>query len=122
MRRRTDDCPITFATSHPLLPRLIPASSDWTYADPALDVVLTFGENMTQGTEPDPTDFVLDVDDVMKTPDSVQWDSATELSLHYAEATLGPSVIRCRFDRKNILFESVLHELVTPFDILVTAP
>lgn len=117
-----DVCPISFATSHPLSPRMIPASSAWTYADPLLDVVLTFGENMNQVTQPLPGDFVLDVDGTLKTPVLVTWDSATELSLHYSEAVLGPTVVRCRYSSINPLFETSLGEKVTPFDILVTAP
>jgi len=105
-----------------LSPRLIPASSDWTYADPLLDVVLTFGENMAVGTQPLPGDFAIDVDGVDKVPILVTWDSATELSLHYSEATLGPTVVRCRFPTINPLFVSAAGESVTPFDILVTAP
>ena len=104
------------------MPRLIPASADWTYADPALDVVLTFGENMDQTSEPLPGDFVLDVDGVLKTPIAVAWDSATELSVEYSEAVLGPTVVRCRYSTINPDFESALFEKVTPFDILVAAP
>ena len=117
-----DDCPITFSTHHPLSPRLIPASSDWTYADPLLDVVLTFGENMNQAVQPLPGAFVLDVDGTLKTPILVTWDSATECSLHYSEAILGAAAVRCRFSTIDPLFESAAGEKVTPFDILVTAP
>ncbi len=122
LRRPTGDCRICFATSHPLSPRLIPASSNWTYADPAFEVVLTFGENMDQTSQPLPADFVIDIDGVEKTPDTVTWDSATELSLDYNEAVLGPTVVRCRYSKINPDFESALFEKVTPFDILVTAP
>lgn len=117
-----DDCPTSFASSHPLLPRFIPASSAWTYVDPALEVVLTFGESMDQTSEPLPGDFVFDVDGVEKTPVSVTWDSATELSIEYSEATLSPTAVRCRYSTQNPDFLSVAGELVTPFDILVTAP
>lgn len=116
------DCPIGFATPQRLLPRLIPASSAWTYADPALEVVLTFAEDMDQTSQPLPGDFVLDVDGTEKTPDTVTWDSATELSLNYSEVALGPAAIRCRYSTINPDFKSVLLEKVTPFDILVTAP
>lgn len=117
-----DVCPISFATSHPLLPRLIPASSAWTYVDPALDVVLTFAENMDQTSQPLPGDFVLDVDGTLKTPINITWDSATELSVEYSEVALGPTAVRCRYSKINPDFESALFEKVTPFDILVTAP
>lgn len=116
------DCPTTFRASQPLLPRLIPASSNWTYGDPNLAVVLTFGENMDEASEPDPEDFVLDIDGTDKTPDTITWDTATELSLDYSEATLGPTEIHCRFSKKNPDFLSVAGEVATPFDILVTAP
>jgi len=105
-----------------LLPRLIPASSDWTYADPLLDVVLTFGENMNQVVKPDPAEFTLDVDGTDKVPILTTWDSATELSIHYSEAVLGAAVVRCHYQTKTDNFKSVLKEQVTPFDILVTAP
>ena len=117
-----DDCPTPFFTSQPLSPRLIPASSDWTYADPLLDVVLTFGENMNQASQPLPGEFVLDVDGTLKTPILVTWDTATECSLHYSEAVLGAAVVRCRYSTKNSDFVSAAGEVVTPFDILVTAP
>lgn len=117
-----DDCPIPFRTSLPLLPVLNPASSAWTYVDPALEVVLTFGESMDQTSEPLPGDFVFVVDGVDKTPISVTWDSATELAIGYDEAVLSPTVVRCRFSTKNSDFLSVAGEIVTPFDILVDAP
>lgn len=101
-------------------PRLIPASSGWTYADPLLDIVLLFGENMIIATEPDPADFVLDVDGTDKVPVNITWDSATQLSIEYSEAVLGPSAVRCRYSTINPDFESALFEKVTPFDILVT--
>jgi len=104
------------------LPRLIPVSSDWTYADPLLDVVLTFGENMDVGVQPPPGAFVFDVDGTLKTPVLVTWDDATHLSIHYNEVTLGPTVVRCRYSTSGEDFISALGELVTPFDILVTAP
>lgn len=116
------DCPIRFSSSHPLSPRFIPASSLWSYGDPVLDVVLTFGEAMDQTEEPLPGDFVFDVDGVEKTPISVTWDSATELSIQYDEATLGPSVVRCRYSKVNEDLRNIALEVVTPFDILVTAP
>lgn len=117
-----DDCPTFFSSSHPLSPRFNPASSAYTYADPVLDVVLTFGESMDQTSEPLPGDFIFDVDGTLKTPISVDWDSATELSVQYDEAVLGPTVVRCRFSAKNPDFLSIAGEVVTPFDILVTAP
>jgi hypothetical protein len=78
---------------------------------------------MFDGVAPAPESFVLLVDDVPITPDSASWDSVTELSLKYSEATLGPTVIRTRFSAFDPNFKSdPSEELVTPFDILVTAP
>jgi len=86
-----------------------------------LTVVLTFEPSMDETTEPPISSFVIDVDDVEKTPDSVAWLTPHEFSLNYSEAALGPSVIKCRFSTKSPLFLSLTGELVTPFDILVTA-
>lgn len=117
-----DGCPTFFRTSQPLSPRFIPASSDWTYVDPALDVVLTFSETMDETEQPLPGDFVFDVDGVEKTPITVTWDSATELSIQFDEAVLSPTVVRCRYSTINEDLRNVALEVVTPFDILVTAP
>lgn len=117
-----DDCPIRFNSSLPLSPRFLPLSSDWTYVDPALDVVLTFAGAMDQTEQPLPGDFVFDVDGVEKTPISVTWDSATELSIQFDEAVLNPTVVRCRYSKINDDLRNVALEVITPFDILVTAP
>lgn len=117
-----DVCPIPFRASQPLLPRFIPTSSDWTYGDPILDVVLTFGETMDTGVEPPPDAFVFDVDGTEKVPVTITWDDATHLSIEYSEAVLGPTVVRCRYSTKADDFVSAAGEEVTPFDILVTAP
>ena len=117
-----DDCPISFKTHQPLSPRMIPVSSDWTYSDPLLSVVLTFGETMNQTKEPLPAEFVFDVDGTEKTPINAAWDSATEFSIEYEEVTLGPSIVRCRYSAINPDFVTAAGEVVTPFDILVTAP
>ncbi len=77
---------------------------------------------MDQTSQPLPGDFVLDIDGADTTPDTVTWDSATELSLAYSGALLDPTVIRCRYTKINPDFKSALFEKVTPFDILVTAP
>lgn len=117
-----DDCPISFGTSHPLLPRLIPASSAWTYIDPMFSLDLTFGENMNQVTKPDASEFVFLVDGVEKVPTDEIWSSATVFNLQFSEALLAPTVVRCRYKTKNPDFESSLGEVVTPFDILSAAP
>ena len=115
-----DVCPNTFSAGPPLLPRLIPVSSEWTYVDPLLDVVLTFDEPMFDGITPPPGVFTLDVDGTDKTPTTLTWDSTTELSIEYSEVILAPTVVRCRLPAKHNDLKSNTSELVTPFDILVT--
>jgi hypothetical protein len=77
---------------------------------------------MDQTDKPLEEDFVIVVDDVDKTPDAVVWSDANTFTLQYAEATLGPSVIRVRYSKKNILFHSNVDEIVTPFDMLSEIP
>lgn len=117
-----DVCPITFYTGPPSLPRFLPSASIWAYADPLLTITLTFPENMDLGDEPPATDFVLTVDDVVKTVLDKQYTDATHFELTYSEGTLGPSVVEVRYSRKSALFQSALEELVTPFDMIITAP
>lgn len=117
-----DDCPITFATSHPLLPRLIPTGGDWTYGDPNLGITIDFAEDMDQTAEPPMAFWKIDVDGVNKTPDSGAWVDARQYGLAYAEAVLGPTDIRLHWQTKHPDLLSVLDELVTPFNILLTAP
>lgn len=117
-----DDCPISFAASSPLLPSLIPVTIVTTYADPLLTLVITFGEDMDQTVEPLPAEFVIVVDGVSKTPITFLWDSATQCTLTYSEAVLGPVVVRLRYPTGSSRFRSVLLELVTPFDFLTSGP
>jgi len=77
---------------------------------------------MDVGVEPLPGVFTFIVDGVEKTPTAIVWDDATHLALEYDEAVLGPTVVRCRLSAKDPLLRSQPGELVTPFDILVTAP
>jgi len=81
-----------------------------------------FVEDMDQTTAPPVGDFVIWVDGMDKTPITAAWTGARNFTLTYSETVLGPSVVRTRFATKNPLFLSVLGELVTPFDILITAP
>lgn len=118
----TGGCLTPFSTGPALLPRLIPVSSAWTYADPLLDIVLTFAENMFDGITPPADVFIFDVDGTLKTPTSITWDTVTELSLEYSEVTLGPTAVRCRLSATHPDLKSDATELVTPFDILVDAP
>lgn len=114
------DCPITFSTAVPLLPRMIPASTLWSYIDPDMTLTLTFGETMDQTVVPVPADFVLTVDDVVKVPSDVHWTGATTCVLDYSEVALAPNDVHLRFSTKTPLFLSILDELVTPFDLFIT--
>jgi len=92
------------------------------YADPDLTVKLTFAENMDQAVQPLPSDFVLTVDDVVKTIYTITWISATELAIDYSEALLACTIVGLRYSTKSSRFLSLLDELVTPFDLIITAP
>lgn len=118
----TGGCLIPFSTPLPLLPRFIPSATLWAYADPILTITLTFAEDMDQTVAPDTTDFVLTVDDVVKTLATSIWQDARNIELEYSEATLAPTVVDLRYSAKSINFLSVLDELVTPFDLEITAP
>lgn len=113
------DCPTTFNTPAPLLRRLIPSSSEFSYADPALEITVDFAQDMDNGVTPVPGDFVLTVDDVVKTIDTVSWDDNRHLSVDYSEAVLGPTVVELRFSTKTANFITDVDEFVTPFDIIV---
>jgi len=104
------------------LPRFIPPTTAWVYADPVLTVAIDFPEAMDQTAQPLPGDFVLTVDDVVKPIASLSWISALTMTLLYSEAVLGPTVVKLRFSTKSPLFRSVLGEIVTPFDLVITAP
>jgi len=65
----------------------ISATAD--YADPNLSIVITFQSAMDQGVQPFPFEFTIYANDVTKTPDSLNWTSATTMLINYAEAGLG---------------------------------
>ena len=115
-----DVCPITFSAGPPLLPSLWPDSQEWTYADPILSVQLDWNEVMIDGVEPLPAEFEFLVDGVPKTPTTFIWNTTTQCTLTYSEALLGPSVVRNRYQTSSPRLLSVLGELVTPFDQLVS--
>lgn len=117
-----DVCPIPFNTPHPLSPRLIPASAEWTYVGSDLDCTFEFGEVMDQTATPPAAAVILTVDDIVKTPTSVAWNDGTHCTFTYTEALLGPSVVSARYPAKHPDFRSNLGELVTPFDMAVAAP
>jgi len=77
---------------------------------------------MDSGVTPDPSTLVVIVDDVAKTPTSVAWDDGTHVTFSFDEVALGPAVVTCRYSTKDPDFRSNLDELVTPFDMAVTAP
>lgn len=77
---------------------------------------------MDQTVAPAPGQFVIDVDGVPKTPDTVVWIDPGTLGLTYAEAVLGPSVIRLQYPRMFPNFLSLAGQPVFPFDLLLTAP
>jgi len=104
------------------LRRFLPDTLNWVYADPTLTITLTFPETMSEVTTPVPGDFVIIVDDVEKTPLDVEWGMVNDLAITYDEAILGPTAVRLRFPTKTDLFISDLDELITPFDLLVSAP
>jgi len=85
-------------------------------------VELYFTEDMSILSEPIPADFVLTVDDVVKTALSSSWFDLHQLTLTYDEAILGPTVVKVRFSTKNPDFISVAGEIVTPFDLVITPP
>jgi len=87
-----------------------------------LTITLTFPETMSEVTTPVPADFVIIVDDVEKTPLGVEWGMVNDLSITYSEALMTPTVVKLRFSKKTDKFISVLDELITPFDLLVSAP
>ena len=76
---------------------------------------------MDQTVVPLPAQFALTCNDIVKVPDTVSWDDATHLSIDYAEAVLGVDPCRLRYPAKDVNFLTVHDELVTPFDIIVTA-
>lgn len=83
---------------------------------------LYFTDDMSIASEPIPADFVLTVDDVVKTVLSSSWLDLHQLTLTFNEAVLGPSVVKVRFSTKNPDFISVAGEIVTPFDLVITPP
>lgn len=90
--------------------------------DPDLSVTLNFAEDMDQTVQPLPADFVLSCDDVVKTIDTVTWVGARELAIDYSEVALAPTIVALRYSTKSSLFLSLLDELITPFDLIITAP
>lgn len=73
---------------------------------------------MDETAQPSPGHFVIDVDGVPKTPDSLSWTLANTMTFAYAEAVLAPSVVRLAYPKLGINFKSLLGQPVFPFDIL----
>ena len=117
-----DVCPICFATSQPLSPRLIPTSLEWTWLAGTITIDLFFGENMDNGPKPDAGEFFINIDGTVTPGDTDSWISATQFRVS-AGGTLDPGVdVFLRYPVINPLFHSALDENVTPFDIEAFEP
>lgn len=114
-------CQIPFEVKVTLLPSSTPTSGTWTYSDPTLVIILTFPVDMDQTVEPLPAQFVIDVDGVPKTPDSLGWTDSKTMTLTYDEAVLGPSVVKCQYPAMFPNFVSLATQPVFPFDLLLVA-
>ncbi len=110
--------PIPFATRETLLPSATPTHFAWSYSDPNLGLDLTFPQAMDQTVSPAVADLIILVDGVPKTPDSLEWFTATEMTLDYSEALLGPSVLRLQYPLMAPNFISLVGQPVFPFDLL----
>lgn len=99
----------------------MPTGFEWSYADPDLTLVVTFPVAMDQTVQPAPGHFVIDVDGVPKTPDSLGWTDPLTLTLPYSEAVLGPSVVRLQYPLQLPNFKSLQGQPVFPFDLLGVA-
>ena len=99
--RRTEDCRITFSTSHLLLRSVTPIGFLWNYQGDDLQLCLTFDEDMDTAVTPPAANFIIDVDTVDKTPDSVQWLNNRVLQLLYEEAALGPVAVSLEYTDCN---------------------
>lgn len=117
-----DVCPTSFSTSQRLLPSSTPTSGNWAYEDPNLIGDLIFPVDMDQTVTPAPGHFVLDVDGAPKTPDSCTWFDARTLQWAYAEAVLGPTLVRMQYPIMAANFLSLAGQPVFPFDLLLAAP
>ena len=102
------------------MPSATPTVAESSYLDPQLEITLTFPVDMDETVEPLPAQFVIDVDAVPKTPDSLSWGDATHLLLIYSEALLAPSVIRTQYPQMFDNFVSLVGQPVFPFDLLTT--
>ena len=75
---------------------------------------------MDQTVEPLPGEFIIDVDGVPKTPDTLGWTNPTTMTFTYNEAVLGPSVISLEYPDMLPNFISLAAQPVFPFDLLIT--
>lgn len=112
-----DVCPICFATSHLSLLSQQPTGVRWNYTVSDLTVFVDFATTMDVSVQPLPAAFVIDVDGVPKTPDSVSWDTSTALLLEYDEAALAPIVVKAQLPVADPLLRSSGLFIVQPFDI-----
>ena len=110
--------PTRFFTSQRSLPSSTPISFTWNYVDPNLILVVTFPVDMDQTVEPLPAQFIIDVDAAAKVPDTLGWTNPTTMTLPYAEAVLGPTVVRLQYPQMFPNFLSLQSQPVFPFDLL----
>ncbi len=116
--RRMVGCPTASFTNLQSLPSSTPLSFTWNYVDPNLILVVTFPVDMDQTVEPLPAQFIIEVDAAAKVPDTLGWTNPTTMTLTYAEAVLGPTVVRLQYPQMFPNFISLVDQPVFPFDLL----
>lgn len=113
-----DDCPIPFGAKLPSPPELLPIGFLWDYEDNELQLCLIFVKTMDATFTPAPSDFILLVDGVPKTPDSVTWLDTRVLEIIYNQPALNPSVVNLELPESVGTFHSITFVPVSPFDIV----
>lgn len=113
-----DDCPIPFGAKLPSPVELLPAGFLWNYQNINLQLCLKFNEQMDNTFTPAPSDFILLVDGVPKTPDSIAWSGVFVLEINYSQAALNPSNVNLELPESVGPFHSITFVPVSPFDIV----
>ncbi len=111
-----DACPTCFAARAVLQRSCPPCIAYWTYDDPALDVFLSFQEDMDTASEPPASLIKIDIDDVQKTASVFEWQTDRMFLAEYNEALLTPSDVDIKTLATHPLFRTALLALVFPFD------
>ena len=83
-------------------------------------ITLNHPVDMDQTLQPLPAQFIIEVDGVPKTPDSVLWIAATQVTLLYAEVALGPTLIQTQYPVMFGNYISLVNQPVFPFDLTTT--